>query len=278
MAVWSIHLLDLHKACTGSSADNEDERNALKQFSARIDAWARVNARDSTDQVGALYMKKAWQSNCQGLRTGMQQPARSDRLFEVRQSTTNVTYLLGKISAGKWGMTISEVISSTRAALDLELFEHAVDVEALTNPFQTRESIGVMRQRIASTSTDIVSSKPLQCLFAWTASNAKKVMLTANTVGLIDLYERFGFEVTDARPSIADARRLVRDRRAAFNPAEEKKGEAPDLAAHKKKTEELYNDAKFAQVNAEMTLSDRGRGDLQSRCRFFVDYVGPVLG
>lgn len=261
MAMWSIVLTEQFKANSGSSADNEEERVDLVRFKVQMDEWERMSGR-----ISDPYMAKAWASNFSGLKTHITSSGRGDHLFRVRQSTTDVTYLLGKLSKTKWALDLSEVISSTMHADDLARFAAEVDREELENPMQTARSIGTMRTRISSTQADIERSVPLGCLFAWAAHNAKNVTLTANTVGLISLYERYGFEL--GMPSVVTQR--------ARENVEKRKAELSD-AVDKKAAMTAYNDAKFAVVNALMSLSERGREMLQTRYRPLVDFIGPSL-
>lgn len=261
MATWSIVLTDQFKASNGSSADNVDERNDLERFKVQMDQWG-----GALSSIKDPYMAKAWASNFHGLRTHVTASSRGDHLFRVRQSTTDVTYLMGKLSVSRWGMDLSEVISSTQHEEDLARFAAEVSKEARENPYQTAQSIGAMKARIESTAKDIESSMPLMCLFTWASYNARKVTLTANTVGLIALYEKYGFVLVAPNVVTQRAREAV-----------EKSKTELQTAVDKDKAKAAYNDAKFAVVNALMELSEGGKSWLQGHCRIFVDYMGPSL-
>lgn len=261
MAMWSIVLTEQFKANSGSSAENVEERVDLERFKVQMDEWERMSHR-----ITDPHLAKAWASNFSGLKTHVTSSSRGDHLFRVRQSTTEVTYLLGKLSKTKWALDLSEVISSTVHADDLARFEAEVDREESSNPMQTARSIGAMRTKINASRTDIRESVPLGCLFAWAANSARNVTLTANTVGLIGLYERYGFELSAPNVVTQRARETVEKRKAEL-----------DGAGDKEAATSAYNDAKFAVVNALMTLSGRGRELLQARYRPLVNFIGPSL-
>ncbi len=257
MAMWTISLVDQFKASNGSSEANLSEREDLDAFKVTMDQWAQTR-----DKIVDKRKSEAWRRNHQGLQTHMTTGAKGDCLFRVRQSTTSLVYLMGKLRFNKWGLDISEVISNTDPAADIKLFEDFVDAEAATE-YQTKEAIDTMRGRIASTKTDVGESVPLGCLFAWAASNSNKVTLTANTVGLISLYGIYGFELDAMNPVIRRGLETVQRKKEAY------------LADKKFKDE--YEDAKYMEVNALMKLSSGGKEQLTNKYRLLVHYIGTSL-
>jgi hypothetical protein len=240
------------------------ERNEVEAFKAKIDIL-----KNDVSKIKDKWKEKAWMSNYSGLHTATQGGREGDYLFKVNQSTTGVTYLFGKLNTSKRGLDISEVISHTDPAKELNSFGDDVDRESRENELQTERSIGAMRGRIASTTDDISQSVPLGCLFAWSSINSKIVTLTANTVGLLSLYKRYGFELVGSLNPVAER---------AFAAAEKARGvlvKASEI--DKQAASDDYNDKKFAVVNVLMRLTDQGRADLQNRLRPLVNYVGPSL-
>ncbi len=261
MARWSIGLIDQFKASNGSSKENLDERQEVEKFKVGMGVWAA-----GLGKIKDKWMARAWDSNCRGLYTHLGGVDRGDYLFKVYQSTTGVVYLMGKLKLSKWGLDISEVISHTDPMADLEVFVADVANERDTNPLQSPQTIDLMMGRAASTRDDIRQSVPMACMFAWAATNSKKVTLTANTVGLIKLYGGFGFELLDTHPRILHAMETA-----------QKKGQAAQAEKGNMDLHAAYMDAKFTEINALMALGEKGRAGLAERWRPFVDYLGPSL-
>lgn len=102
---------------------------------------------------------------------------------------------------------------------------------------------------------DVVNrtASPLGCLFAWAAAQHEHLTLTANTLGLVYLYEKFGFEVFGRVNPIA-ARYLK------F-----------------KRGDEGYAERKYTEINLPMKLKDGGAEVLLERFPPLAAWIGDTL-
>lgn len=237
---------------------------------------------DTMDARGASHMRTAWLNNYQGLTTHALSRTAGDFLVSVHDPMTKTRHMLGGVRKIGNRIDISEVIGSPDNAV---AFDRDTQ-DLMTYLASTASGLALLATRRAAT--------PIGCLFAWAATNAETVTLTANTVGLIRLYERFGFTPDGGGPpTLLPLRRWDKFTRfrdyvvgLSANTApwsDETSGQIaeqyetgaqsaadiiealrtiPGRAAILPRITSDLDDAKFAQINKTMTLSADGRRDL----------------
>jgi hypothetical protein len=177
-------------------------------------------------------MQEAWRANHEGLTTHTTTLGRGHFLVSVHDPMTKTRHLLGALNKVGKTIDISEV---TGSPVEKVLDE---DTENLLSYMRSTES-GQAVLRIRE------QAKPLACFFSWAATNATKVTLTANTVGLIKLHRQFGFDIDPGGANVTlhlkrlekyeKLRRYLNPRNLPFEDLEGLKKDSP--AVGKRQTE-----------------------------------------
>jgi hypothetical protein len=242
-------------------------------------------------------MQQAWLSNYTGLMTASQSKAKGDYLVSVHDPLTKKRHFLAKVAKRGITLDISEVIGDPIRQRALDEDSRAV-LEFLDSSPGGRQTL-----------TKRAEAAPLACFFSWAANNANIVTLTANTVGLIKLYEQFGFEMNGGGPSatlplkrlakfagyVRYVTGLVKGNGEWIEETSEQLGaeyegrgktalqlveelRTPQGAAVMLKlVEASLDDAKFAQINKQMTLSAGGAEYLTTTFLELVHWRGDKL-
>lgn len=233
---------------------NPDEQE-LKDFVNTLDRWKKEIGTAKLDK----WMAKAWASNFVGLKGQLSSRGKGQYLFIVRQRRTGIIYMLGKLRLWKTTLDISEVVGNMRVGADVHLLDESTK-EFMKFLWESRvkKLEGIEKEEYASYYKFMDDgNNALGCLFSWAALQAKKVTLTANTVGLVGLYGKYGFELGD---------KLRSHQKKYF-----------DILSMAMKGSSEYNDAKFAQVDLYMELTPEGKEQLFKKYRPMVHFTGGSL-
>ena len=259
----------------GSPAAIQDP---LRSFNATHARWA------SYPPPSNWRLAKAWQSNSQGLSVSATVRTSGNFLVDVHDGSTGVVHLLGKAAVRGTQIDISEVIGNPNEPADRTL------LDPVTLEFMQAMADAIRRGEMQHRAQVDREAVPLGCLFAWAASQATDVTLTANSFGLIAYYATFGFVMRTPVPATTVYQKTLEKLRvyqkylATAGPVDE----AVETALSERyagavrgdwseRLKDELEDIKFAAVNQPMILSGKAREALLARFRILVHWVGPQL-
>lgn len=247
----------LHIRTIDSTKEDEYTRRERAAFVSEMKRWPDLLAKSGWERQ----MIEAWRNNHIGLQTHLTTKGPGHHLVYVYEARTGIRYMVGKV-ASKPGvrLELSEVIAhpfpdGDKSKLDdetVEFMRYLIQLATLRAKGSESSSglTGVWERDL-----DIVNrtAQPLGCLFSWATLQAPRVLLTANTVGLVHLYKSYGFELEGGAHPTA-ARYLSVE-----------------------KSSEQYAKIKWAAINQGMELSQGGRATLASKFMGLRDWVGSSL-